>query len=456
MNAKLDLPLSPHSTEAEQSVLGGLLLDNDAHDKIGDILTGHDFYSSDHRHIYESISSLIEQGKPADIVTVAEALEAHGKLNEIGGIAYLGALAQNTPGSANIRRYAEIVHDKTVYRGLMRVASDLLDKCMSAHGLDVEQIASQAESEISRLTEKRGGDPVRLKDLVTDTILEIEKKRERGAKLSGLASGFSHLDQITGGFEPGQLIIVAARPSVGKTIMGCNLAFSAASQNAPVLFFTLEMTSREIAMRVLASQSGVPMHAMRTGTDSEEHWNRLASSLGIIDTIPLVVDDRPAATVSYVRSKAKKIKRQGGLGLVVIDYLQLMRGVGDNRTQEIGSISRSLKALAKELKVPIVAMAQLNRGVEGRHDKRPLLSDLRDSGEVEQDADIVIMLHREEIYNPSDEWNGLAEVLVRKNRNGVIGEFMLCFDGASMQFSNYSGLNVRRTQTIPTRRSGFE
>lgn len=439
-----DLKIPPHSIEAEQSVIGGLLIDNNALDRVADFLALDDFYRHDHRLIYERTRGLIEQGKPADIVTVAEALDSIGKLQEVGGIAYIGALAQNVPSAANIRRYAEIVHEKAVMRGLLSIAGSIQDACLGNGVKDAEKIAQEAENAMLRLLDGQADGPKELHAVFSEALHYIDERGERSGELAGLATGFHDLDRLTGGLESGQLIIVAARPSVGKTIFGCNVANYVASRSGSVLFFTLEMGAREIGMRILSARTQVSVQEMRTGTKNDEHWKRLGNQLGDAQKQRLFIDDRPAITTGYIRAKARRLQRQYGLNLIVIDYLQLMRGQGDNRTQEIGSISRGLKALAKELQVPIIALAQLNRGVENRQDKRPLMSDLRDSGEVEQDADIVVMLHREELYSSDPHWQSLAELLVRKNRNGPVDEVMLNYRPEQMRFDNYAGPNLRR------------
>lgn len=437
-----DLILPPHSVEAEQSVIGGLLLNNNALDKIADMLNPADFYRHDHRVVYEHTRTMIEQGKPADLVTVAESLENSGELAEVGGIAYLGALVQNVPGAANIHRYASIVRDRSVLRGILGVSDSLRGDCLGHGSKDAEKIVSGAIAGLESLIDHDGGEPSNLQSVMSQVMREADRRQQAG-KASGLPTGFARLDTMIGGLEPGQLVIVAARPSVGKTILGLNVATHAARTGTPSLFFSLEMTSQDIGQRVLSGQSRVSVGGMRSGTLGDHEWQRIMQAYGESEW-PLFIDDRPAVTVGYIRAKARRIKRQNGLGLIVIDYLQLMRGQGDNRTQEVGSISRGLKALAKELKCPIVALCQLNRGVENRQDRRPMLSDLRDSGEIEQDADMVLMLHREEIHNDAPEWAGLAEVLVRKNRNGATGECLLAFSGEYMQFNDYTGQNPRQ------------
>jgi len=452
-----ELLLPPNSAEAEQSVLGGLLIQNDAMDRITDVTVASDFYRHDHKLIFEQISKLIEINQPADIVTVAESLDSIGKLNDVGGIAYLGALAQNTPGAANIRRYAEIVREKSMLRSLLTLAAELQSAC---HGVesDAEKLALGAEESIFQLFQKQNGSEQQLDQAVDAVLQDIDNRADQENGFSGLATGFDKFDSYTGGLEPGQLVIVAARPSVGKSVFACNVADRVAGSGKSVLFHTLEMSSKEIGMRILAARSGVSMHQMRSGTRENNHWDAMTKAKREIFKSKLFIDDRPAIAVNQIRAKAKRIRRQHGLDLVVIDYLGLMTGKGDNRTQEIGSISRGLKNLAKELNVPIIALAQLNRGVEARQDKRPLMSDLRDSGEVEQDADIVLMLHREELYNDADEFIGMVEALLRKNRNGPTGDMDLRFEKEISKLTDYTGPRIRSRSTSPLRKkqSGFD
>ena len=448
------IKLPPHSVQAEQSVLGGLLLDRNAWDKIEGVVTEADFYRTDHRLIYRHIGQLQGKGKEADCITVAEALESARELDSIGGMSYLGALAQNTPTAANIRRHAEIVREKAVLRGLSAIADDIQDGCFTPIA-SAEEIATAAEAAMLRLLDRSADEPVRLHRAIGETLAEVDARRERGDAYSGLRTGFDGLDAVTSGLDPGQLVIIAARPSVGKTALACNIADYVSSSGEPVLFHTLEMQRREVTMRILAARTGVPVSAMRAGTGSDYHWRRMTDVHGKTEKTPLYIDDRAAISVAYVRAKARRLKREAGLSLIVIDYLQLMRGTGDNRTQEIGGLSRGLKALAKELQVPIIALAQLNRNVEGRNDKRPLASDLRDSGEVEQDADLVLMLHREQLYNAASEWVGLAELLVRKNRNGPLGDILLTYDGPLMLFASTNTPSPRHAATSARAPRGF-
>lgn len=443
MNAFGSSPL-PHSVEAEQSIIGGLLLDKNAFDKIADVLTDADFYRADHRRIFRHVAKLFSAGKPIDAITVAESIDEANESEQTGGLSYLGDLAANTPGAANIRHYAEIVREKSMLRQLQETALTMHTACANPSGRTAEQIATEAEVSMQTTVDRSGSEPKALADVLGEAIAYVDERCQREGEFAGLITGFVDFDRLTGGLEPGQLIIVAARPSVGKTIFGLNVADSIAQRGNAALFFTLEMSTREIGSRLLSARANVSVHAMRTGTNDQEHWRRMSNQVAIADKQRLFVDDKAAIGVSYVRAKARRIKRQHGLDLIVIDYLGLMTGQGDTRTQEIGSISRGLKALAKELGVPIMALAQLNRGVESRSDKRPMMSDLRDSGEIEQDADIVAMLHRESLYNQAPEWDGVAELLIRKNRNGPLGDITLHYVPEEMAFANHCGSSPRQ------------
>lgn len=441
----------PHSIEAEQSVLGGLLLDARAWDRIAEVLTDADFFTDAHRRIWRHVAMAAERGRAFDVVTIAESIEATGESSATGGLAYLGELANNTPSAANIRRYAEIVKERAVLRRLQAAAAELHAACANPAGRKPEELVAIAESAMLAAIDRTAGDPVSLSDAFGEAMVYVDSRGEAG----GLTTGFRDLDGITGGLEPGQLVIVAARPSVGKTVFGCNVADHVARSGGSVLFCTLEMSRREIGMRIMSARAGVSVHAMRSGTKDAEDWRRMSDQVPAAKNQRMVIDDTAAVTVGHVRSKVRRLARKSGVSLVVLDYLQLMRGDGDNRTQEMGSISRGLKALAKELQVPIIALAQLNRGVEGRADKRPMLSDLRDSGEIEQDADIVVMLHREALYSDLPEWSGVAEALVRKNRNGPTGDLLLSYQPEQMRFADYCGPNPRQTYAKPTGRGGY-
>lgn len=453
MNAPADLILPPHSIEAEQSLIGGLLLDLNAWDRIADLVTEAHFYRDDHRRIFRHLAMMAGSGRSADVVTVFDAIEKANEVDQTGGLAYLADIANNTSSAANIRHYAEIVREKAKLRRLVSIGDDLQAACFRPGNLNVEDIAAKAEAQFAELLDVQADEPTNLADAFADAMQYIDARGET----SGLATGFRDFDSMTGGLEPGQLVIVAARPSVGKTAFALNIADQATrdSENT-ALFFSLEMSRREVAMRLMSARTMVSVHSMRAGTRDQGDWDRMTMATAKADKVRLLIDDRPAIGVSYVRARARRVKRKQGLHLIVVDYIGLMTGQGDNRTQQIGSISRGLKALAKELEVPIIALAQLNRGVESRNDKRPLMSDLRDSGEIEQDADIIAMLHRESIYSDAPEWAGVTELLVRKNRNGPIGDVLLGWWPNEMRFGDYAGPNPRRQITQAKRPGGFD
>lgn len=450
----------PYSIEAEQAVLGGLMIDAAAFDKIDGLIAEADFFRRDHRTIFSAIAMLAGRGQSVDVVTVAEHLDARGELEEVGGLAYLGGIAGNTPSAANIKSYAGIVRRKATLRAMMDAAASLH---MAAADEDAEaatNVLADAENALAALSGSLagGGEPVRFQDAVADVLHDVEERRQNGGRLSGLLTGFRKFDDMTGGLEPGQLIIVAARPSVGKSAFACCIADHVSRHGGAVLFHTLEMSTREIAQRIVAYRSGVSVAAMRGGTSDNRAWDRMGEVLKGSASDLLFIDEAPAVAVAQVRARAKAIKRRHGLALIVVDYLQLIRGIGAKRADEVGSVSRGLKALAKELHVPIIALAQLNRESEQRENKRPLLSGLRDSGEIEQDADIVAMLHREEMYDKekkNEQWRDLAELLIRKNRNGPTGDCWLKFEPALTQFSDYDGPVPSRLTAVPTRRRGF-
>ncbi|TXH33868.1 MAG: replicative DNA helicase [Burkholderiaceae bacterium] len=458
MNAPDLRNLPPHSIEAEQGLLGAILVDGArVLDRIEGAVTAADFYRADHRTIFAAAKALHDSGRAVDLLTVFDALEARGEADRAGGLAYLGELGNCGFLSSNAKAYALTIRERATLRGLQQTATDILAACSTPAGRSPADIAAEAEASMQALVDHSDTEPSRLQDVLCDVLGDVQERIERGGRLAGLSTGFGGLDGMTGGLEPGQLVIVAARPSVGKTVLGCNIAAHVAAGGVPAVFFTLEMTRREIAARILAARSGVPVQAMRAGTRERADWDQMSSVAGASANWPMFIDDAPAVSVAYVRAKARRIQRSHGLGLLVIDYLGLMRGTGDNRAQEVGSISRGLKALAKELKVPVVALAQLNRASEGRLDRRPTLADLRDSGEIEQDADIVAMLHRESMHREAPEWEGLAQLLIRKNRNGPTGECLLALDGPRMRFTDYHGpCPVAARPEKPAQRKGFE
>jgi replicative DNA helicase len=442
------LKLPPHSVEAEQSVLGGLLLENDALDRIADIMSAGDFYRHDHRVIYQHVSRLIEHSKPADIVTVAESLESTAELSGIGGIAYLGALAQNVPSAANIRRYAEIVRERAVMRKLVEVGSGIAESAFSPQGKDTAQLLDEAEAKIFEIAE--GGQRsaqgfIDIKTILPQVADRIDQlfQRDNPSDVTGIPTGFTDLDSMTSGLQPGDLVIVAGRPSMGKTAFSLNIAENVALDTGlPVAVFSMEMAATQLAMRMIGSVGRLDQHKMRTGRLEDEDWVRLTTALGKLNDAPLFIDESAGLNALEVRARARRLHRQcGKLGLIVLDYLQLMSSTrqGENRATEISEISRSLKALAKELDVPVVALSQLNRSLEQRPNKRPVMSDLRESGAIEQDADVILFIYRDQVYNPDSPDKGTAEIIIGKQRNGPIGTVRLTFLGEHTRFENFAG-----------------
>lgn len=436
MNAP-ELRLPPHSVESEQTLLGGLILDWRVWDQIADAVAEADFYRDDHRRIFRHIALLSASGKAWDIVALYESIQRSNEVEQTGGLAYLGDMANNTPSAATVKHHAQTVRTKAVLRRMVEVGDWIAGAAMG--NMKPEALLEEAERRLATEADTVAEEPASIGDVFIDALNYIDQRGEA----SGLKLGFDQLDALTGGLEPGQLIVIAARPSVGKTLFACNVADRVATAGKAVLFHTLEMTKREVGMRILASRSSVSVHAMRSGVKSPEAWDRMSDMVPKVQGHRLWIDDRSAISVAYVRARARRMKRQHGLDLIVIDYLGLMEGKGDNRTQEIGSISRGLKRLAKEMQIPIIVLAQLNRGVEGRSDKRPMMSDLRDSGEIEQDADLIAFLHREELYNDSPQWQHFAELIVRKNRQGPLGEIQLHYDGKLMTFRPWAEINPR-------------
>jgi replicative DNA helicase len=441
------LRVPPHSIEAEQSVLGGLLLDNAAWDRIGDMVSVDDFYRDDHRRIFRHIARLIGDAKPADVVTVAEAIESSEDRDKTGGLGYLAVLAQNTPSAANIRRYAEIVRERSVLRHLVTTASEISDNAFSPAGKDVAQILDEAESKILEIAElgSRGRQGfVELQPLLAQVMERIDAlyHRENPSDVTGVPTGFADLDSMTSGLQEGDLVIVAGRPSMGKTAFSLNIAeYIAVEQRLPVAVFSMEMSGTQLAMRMLGSVGRLDNHKLRTARLTDDDWGRLTHAVSKLHDAPMHIDETPALNPLELRARARRLHRQyGRLGLVVIDYLQLMSGSsqGENRATEISEISRSLKGLAKELKVPVIALSQLNRSLEQRPNKRPVMSDLRESGAIEQDADVILFIYRDEVYNPDSPDKGKAEIIIGKQRNGPIGTVALTFLGQYTRFENFS------------------
>lgn len=438
----------PHSIEAEQSVLGGLLLDNAAWDRIADFINEGDFYRYDHRIIFQCVVKLINASKPADVITVFDALTAINKADDAGGLTYLNALAQNTPSAANIRRYAEIVRDRGVLRKLITVSDEIAGQAFNPQGKEVKQMLDEAESKIFAIAEEgsRGAQGFNaIQPLLTQVVERIDElyNRDHTSDITGVPTGFTDLDKMTSGLQPGDLIIVAGRPSMGKTAFSINIAETVAIESGlPVAVFSMEMGGTQLAMRMLGSVGRLDQHRLRTGRLIDEDWPRLTHAIQKMNDAQLYIDETPALSSIELRARSRRLARQcGKLGLIVIDYLQLMSGntQGENRATEISEISRSLKGLAKELQCPVIALSQLNRSLEQRPNKRPVMSDLRESGAIEQDADVILFIYRDQVYNPDSPDKGTAEIIIGKQRNGPIGSVRLTFLGEFTKFDNYTG-----------------
>ncbi|HEU4352044.1 MAG TPA: replicative DNA helicase [Burkholderiales bacterium] len=442
------LRLPPHSVEAEQSLLGALVLDNQAFDRVADLVSADDFYRDDHRRIWRHIARLVEASRPADVVTVSESIEASEDKDKTGGAAYLAALAQNTPSALNIRRYAELVRERAVQRRLAQVATEIAETALAPTGKEVGQLLDEAESRIFQIAEsgaRKDQGLIGISPVLARVFERIDHlhSQDNPSDVTGVPSGFVDLDRKTAGLQPGDLIIVAGRPSMGKTALALNIAEHVAlhpSVGLPVAIFSMEMSATQLAMRMLSSMARVDQTKLRTGRLDNEEWANLTDAIGKLNEARIHVDETAALNALELRARARRMKREyGKLGLVVVDYLQLMSATsqGENRATEISEISRSLKALAKELDVPVIALSQLSRAVEQRNDRRPLMSDLRESGAIEQDADVILFIFREEVYAPEkEEARGRAEVIIGKQRNGPIGTIALTFMGQFTRFAN--------------------
>ncbi|WP_108652319.1 replicative DNA helicase [Dongshaea marina] len=443
-----DLKLPPHSFEAEQSVLGGLMLDNQAWDRVAELITSQDFYSKPHRLIFQAMAQLAESGRPIDLITLQEFLSNGEELELVGGFAYLVEITAKTPSAANINHYADIVREHAVKREMISVANEIVEAGYDPQGRSSHELLDFAESRVFGIAEQRASSdegPIALRSVLEKTVDRIEELFQNPHQgITGVSSGYMDLDKMTAGMQPSDLIIVAARPSMGKTTFAMNLCEHAAmTEDKPVLIFSLEMPSEQIMMRMLASLGRIDQTRIRTGQLDDEDWGRLSTTMGMmLDKGQLYIDDSSGLTPTEVRSRARRIAREtGGLSMIMIDYLQLMQvpAFKDNRTLEIAEISRSLKALAKELQVPVIALSQLNRSLEQRADKRPVNSDLRESGSIEQDADLIMFIYRDEVYNDDTPEKGTAEIIIGKQRNGPIGKVRLTFQGQYSRFDNYAG-----------------
>jgi replicative DNA helicase len=441
------LKLPPHSIEAEQSLIGGLLIDNAAWDRIGDVVRETDFYRDDHRRIFRHIGKLIQMGRPADVVTVYESIEQSNEVDQTGGLGYLGEIANATPSAANIRRYAEIVRERAILRQLVTVGDEIAGNALNPAGRDVKALLDDAEQRIFQIAEagnRSNNGFVPIQPLLGEVVERMETllARDSQSDITGVATGFVDLDRITSGLQPGDMLVVAGRPSMGKTAFALNIAEHVGVElRLPVAIFSLEMSGPQLATRFLSSVGRIESSKLRTGRLTDDEWDRMTVALGKLHEAPIHIDETGAINSTDLRARARRLHRQfGKLGLIIIDYLQLMSSNrdGENRATEISEISRSIKALAKELQVPIIALSQLSRKVEERNDKRPLMSDLRESGAIEQDADIIMMMYREEYYKPDTQDKGVAEVIITKHRNGPTDTVRLTFLGEYTKFENFA------------------
>lgn len=425
-------------------MLGGLMLDNDRMDEIMAIVTADDFYRSAHQVIFDAISTLSSENEPADVVTVSEWLENANQLQGVGGLVYLGSLAQNTPNTGNVLAYAKIVRERAILRRLITAANRIVDRSYRPEGRSPADVLDEAERlvfDIAQQDIQRRGGFIPIKGLLKQTLIQVEKLYESKNPVTGTATGFNDLDEMTAGLQASDLVIVAGRPSMGKTALAMNFVEHAAiDQSVPVAFFSMEMPGTQLAMRLLASLSRVNAQRLRTGKLHDDDWPRLTSTMSMLSELPIYVDDTPALSPLEIRTRARRLYREHGLGMIVIDYLQLMQAPEgtENRATEISAITRSLKTLAKELNVPVVALSQLNRSLESRPNKRPVMSDLRESGAIEQDADVIFFIYRDEVYNDDSNDKGIAEIIIGKQRNGPIGTVKLTFLGEYTRFENFS------------------
>lgn len=439
-----DLRVPPHSIEAEQSILGGLMLDNSAWEKVVERVSEKDFYRFDHRIIYRGMQSLAAKNQPLDVITLSETLAEMGKLDDAGGLAFLIELAKNTPSAANVAAYADIVYERSILRQLISVGNDISDSGFAPNGKKPVELLDDAERKVFQIAEKgsRSAGPSTIKSLLAKAVERIDTLFHSNSAITGLATGYSDFDDMTAGLQPSDLLIVAGRPSMGKTTFAMNLVENAIiKEKKPVLVFSLEMPGDQLAMRLLSSLGQIEQHRLRTGKLQDDDWPRFSSAVSILSETQLLVDDTPGMGPAEVRARARRAMREHGeLGLIVIDYLQLMQvpGSKENRTTEISEISRSLKLLAKELSVPVIALSQLNRELEHRPNKRPIMSDLRESGAIEQDADVIVFIYRDEVYNKESPEKGTAEIIIAKQRNGPTGTVRLTFRGEYCRFENFA------------------
>lgn len=441
--AEQRLKVPPNSIEAEQSLLGGLMLDHKAWEKVADIVAAHDFYRKDHRLIFAAIASLAEENSPCDVVTVSEFLDNRGELESSGGLEYLATLANETPGAANARAYAKILRERATLRALINAGNEISGSAFTTDGRTASEIVDEAERLVFEIAESgsRGRSGFRaLKNILPEAVDRIDLLHQSEGDITGIPSGYNEFDKMTAGLQAGELIIIAGRPSMGKTTLALNIAENAAiGSKVSTAIFSMEMPSQQLAFRMISSLGRVDQTHLRTGRFPDEDWSRINTAVQLMSEAPIFIDDTPGLSPMEIRARSRRLQREHGLGLIVVDYLQLMQVPGnkENRATEISEISRNLKALAKELSVPIIALSQLNRAVEQRTDKRPVMSDLRESGAIEQDADLILFIYREEVYNQDTPRKGIADISIAKQRNGPIGDFPLTFVGRYTKFENW-------------------
>jgi len=441
--AEQRLKVPPNSIEAEQSLIGGLMLDALAWDKIADVITADDFYRKDHRLIFTAIAGLIESGSPCDVVTVSEHLDSRGELDNAGGLEYLATLSNETAGAANARAYAKILRERATLRALISAGNEIAGSAFTNDGRTAAEVLDDAEKMVFEIADKgtRGKSGFKsLKDILPEAVDRIDTLHQSDGDITGISTGYHEFDKLTAGLQPGDLVIVAGRPSMGKTTLAVNMAENAAiGSKVPTAIFSMEMPAQQLAFRMISSLGRVDQTHLRTGNFPDEDWSRINTAVQLMSEAPIFIDDTPGLSPGEIRARARRLHREHGLGLIVVDYLQLMQVPGnkENRATEISEISRGLKALAKELSCPVIALSQLNRSVEQRTDKRPVMSDLRESGAIEQDADLILFIYREEVYNQDTPRKGIADIAIAKQRNGPIGDFPLTFVGRYTKFENW-------------------
>ncbi len=441
--AEQRLKVPPNSIEAEQSLIGGLMLDALAWDKIADVVSAEDFYRKDHRLIFSAVAELIEAGSPCDVVTVSEHLDSRGELDNAGGLEYLATLSNETAGAANARAYAKILRERSTLRALISAGNEIAGSAFTNDGRTAAEILEDAEKMVFEIADKgtRGKKGFKsLKDILPEAVDRIDTLHQSEGDITGISTGYNEFDKMTAGLQPGDLVIVAGRPSMGKTTLAVNMAENAAiGSSVPTAIFSMEMPAQQLAFRMISSLGRVDQTHLRTGNFPDEDWSRINTAVQLMSEAPIFIDDTPSLSPGEIRARARRLQREHGLGLIVVDYLQLMQVPGnkENRATEISEVSRGLKALAKELSCPVIALSQLNRSVEQRTDKRPVMSDLRESGAIEQDADLILFIYREEVYNQDTPRKGVADIAIAKQRNGPIGDFPLTFVGRYTKFENW-------------------